>query len=102
MPDCTNASDRLGECQPRILLSRRQPRNLQYRPDFHGPLASPGNSASNADGFVEVLGIDQEIPPQVLARFGTGSVGHEPLPFPHANAGRRRYWMNARGAQEWT
>jgi hypothetical protein len=53
-----------------------QVRNLDYRPDFDGPFARTRNPFGNFDGFVEILGLDQEVAAKLFAGFGEGTVGH--------------------------
>ena len=46
-----------------ILLSSRQARDLNHRPDFDGPFARHGNLVGNADRLVAILGVGEETAP---------------------------------------
>jgi hypothetical protein len=62
-----------------VELFRRQTRNLNDRPDFDGPLASARNPGGNADRFVKILRLDQEITAKLFPRLGARAViGPEP------------------------
>src|SRR5215467_11376071 len=55
------------------------------RPDFDRTSASNRNTRSNRDGFVEVLGVDQNVAAQLFLGFGEGAVGNDSLAFANAN-----------------
>src|SRR6185369_11688101 len=68
--------------------------------DFNGASAGAGDFRGDADGFVEVLGIHQEIAAELLAGLGKRSVGDESLAVAHTDAGGRRRGMERVGRQK--
>src|SRR6266849_8730674 len=81
-----------------ILLSR-QARDFNHWPDLDSPLAGHGNLGGNADRLVEILGVDEEIAAQLLARLRERTIGHKPLSLPHPNAGRHGCGTQRVGSQ---
>ena len=71
-------------------------RNLSHRPDLDGADARPGNPTSDADRVVEILGIDQEVAGDLLARFDERTVGDERFAVAHPNDGRGRRRLQRR------
>ena len=63
------------------------------------PTRAAGNPAGNADGLVQVLGVDQEIAAKLLARLGEGTVRDQPLAVAHAHARSRRDRLQRGGRQ---
>ena len=81
------------------MLIRGQARDLPHRPDFDGADARPWNPSSDADRIIQILGIDQKVAGDLLARLDERPVGHEALSVadPDDGSGRRR--MQRRSAQ---
>src|SRR5438552_6202132 len=65
-------------------------RYLDDRPDFDGAEACHRNPSRDVDRLIAILGLDQEVPAQLLASFREWTVGHEFLVLTHANADRPR------------
>src|SRR6266568_5021576 len=80
-------------------LTRRQACDLHYRPDFDGAGACRWNPCGDADRLVEILGVDQEVAAELLARLRERTIGHEPFAVAHPDAGRRRRWVQRVGRQ---
>src|SRR5205823_10748546 len=74
---------------PGRMLSRRQVRDLDDRPDFDCAPARPRNPRGDGDRLVEIPGIDQEVAAQLFARLRERAVGHQPLALADPDAGRR-------------
>src|SRR5436190_1295754 len=72
-------------------LGARQPRQLHHRADFDRAFARSWNFRGDPDRFVQILGVDQKIAAEVLARLGERAVRHQPLSLAHANARGRRH-----------
>src|SRR4029453_1076829 len=83
---------------PSILFSR-QADDLPHRPDFHGSDARPGNPSRDADRLVKILGIDQKVAGDLLARLYERTIGHETFTVADPHDGRRRRLMQGRSAQ---
>src|SRR5262245_27014099 len=77
----------------------RKSRDLHHRTDFDRAQARARDLFRDAYRLVEVLGVDQEIAAEMLARLGERAVGHEPFAFAHPDAGRRRSRMQRGGGQ---
>src|SRR5688500_15229985 len=92
---------------PRIYLSTsvlygsslRQACDLDQRPDLDGSNARAGNSRGDADRFVAILGMDQEIARDLLPRLDERPVGHDGFAIAHSNDGRRRRRLQRRRAR---
>src|SRR5439155_25188259 len=80
----------LSPLPPKRTLLCGQARDFDHRPDFDGSLACHGNLCGDGDGLVQIFCIDEEIAPQLLARLGERTVGHEPLAVAHPNTRRHR------------
>src|SRR5258708_39638326 len=81
------------------LLHRRQSLDLPHRPDFNSSDPRSGNPTSDVDGFIEILGVDQEIAANLLPRLREWTVGHVPFPVADLHTGRRRNWLQRPGVQ---
>src|SRR5688572_12392295 len=64
-------------------------RNLHHRPHFDAAGLGVGNARGDRHRFIEVLGFDQVVATELLARFGKRAVGPNDLSALHANGGRR-------------
>src|SRR5579864_6615457 len=68
----------LARTRPRRLkpaLPGGQARNFHHRPDFYGSPTASRDSLGNPDGLIEVIGVDQEVPAELFARFSERAVG---------------------------
>src|SRR5882672_9732460 len=57
-------------------------------PDLDGAVTRVRDARGDADRFVEVLGLDEVVPAELLLGLGEGPVGRDGLAVPHANRGR--------------
>src|SRR5262244_3737789 len=64
-------------------------RDLSNRPDFYRSDARSWNPSSDADRLVEILGMDQEVTGDLLARLHERTVGHEAFTVADQNDRRR-------------
>ena len=62
------------------------------------PMRAPGTRAAIADRLVEILGIDQKVAGDLLARFYERPVGDERFAVAHSNDGRGRRRLQRRCA----
>src|SRR5713226_10375555 len=93
-------SERFSHCfRSWRMLVGRQARDLLHGPDLDGSDARPWNPSSDADRLVEILGMDQEVAGDLLARLHEWTVGHETFAVADPNDGRRRRRMQRRGTQ---
>ena len=81
------------------ILDPRQPLDLSHRSDFNSSDPCSGNPGGDVDRLVKILGVDQEIAADLLARFSERTVGHEPFAVANYNAYRRRCWLQWRSIQ---
>jgi hypothetical protein len=63
--------------------------DLEDRADLNRAFARCRNASGDVDGGVQVPGVDQEEPAELLPRLGEGTVGDEPPPVAHLDAGGR-------------
>jgi hypothetical protein len=76
---------------PKKLILRKTG-NLDEGPYLHCAPAPRRNLAGDFDGFVKVIGVEEEESPQLFAGFGKGAIGKNALSLPRANTrggGRR-------------
>src|SRR2546421_7060954 len=83
----------------RISLTCRQTRYLHDRADFDGAQACRGNPCGDADRLVQILGVDEEVAAQLLARLRERPVGYQRFAGAHPDAGRRRDRVQRVGGQ---
>src|SRR5437879_1549905 len=67
-------------------MSRGQ---FPYGAHFDAPDARWRNLGGQLDRFVQILGIDQVKPRELLLRFGKGTIGHRHFAVAHPHGGRR-------------
>src|SRR5262249_59152242 len=72
------------------MLFHGQARDLPHWPDLDRSDARSWNPSSDADRLVEILGMDQEVTGDLLARLHERAVGHEA--FAVADPNDRRRW----------
>src|SRR5579872_3046602 len=85
-----------------ISAHRRQILDLDDWTDLHDPFASSGNSGRNADGFIEIIGVNHEEAAELLASFCKRAVGDEALALANADAGGGGDGLQGRGGQKLT
>src|SRR5262245_45798905 len=73
--------------QPRPLVSR-QAWGINHRPYFDRPLTYHGNPCRDADGLVELLGLDKKVTAKLFVRLRERTICHEPFAVAQANSGR--------------
>src|SRR5262245_10177964 len=81
------------------VLFHGQPHDLPHRPDFYRSDARVRNPSSDADRLVEILGMDQKVAGDLLARLHERTVGHETFAVADPHDGRRRRLLQGRSAQ---
>ena len=81
------------------MLLSGQARYFLHRPHFDRSDARPWNPSRDADRFIEILGIDQEVACDLLARFDERTIGHEAFAVTDPNDGRCRRRMQRLSAQ---
>src|SRR5262245_42075813 len=81
------------------MLLHGQPHDLSHRPDLDRSNARSRNPSSNADRLIEILGMDQEVAGDLLARLHERTVGHETFAVADPNDRRRRRRLQRRSTQ---
>ena len=79
--------------------SLRRVCDLNQWPDLDGSNARAWNSRGDANRFVAILGMDQEIARDLLPRLDKWPVRYERFALAHSNHGRRRRRLQRRRAQ---
>src|SRR5262249_38656063 len=77
----------------------RQTRKFDHRPDLDRPQPRCRDPLRNANRFIEVLCINEEVSTELLARLSEGPVCHGTLPFPDPTAGCRDSWIEGIGSE---
>ena len=71
-------------------LLPRQSGNFPHRPNFDRSDASPRYPSGDADSLIEILGIDQKVSSELLARLHERTIGHKLFAFAHSDNDSRR------------
>src|SRR5688572_29478432 len=79
-------------------LLPRQARYFCHWSYFDGTDACPRNPCGDADRFVEILGIDEEVPTQLLACFCERAIGHGRFAVANSNTGGLETRMQRSGS----